>query len=133
MATFVLADELDELSYDFRTPGTPDAPHGVIEEPSVPQMEHFRHALKTTFAPLVEVLQNPALTDEQRAAALEAQGITEDDVPRLQSELIAAVADLCSGSPSADAINGLPYRGQMLFVGYIVGVFLDPKLSKPAS
>lgn len=137
--SFILSEVLAELTFDFRVKGAdgeyvkPDAPHGTIEEPSALQVEHFRNALSTTLKPVVEVLQNDKLTDAEKASELQAAGLTEADADKMQNEMYQAVADLCSGNPSYQAILDLPFRARNMFVGWVVGTFLDPKAQTPAT
>lgn len=137
--TFDLADELDLLEWDFTPRGEErkSGPHGIVAEPSAGQITAFTQAIRR--------LVGPALTDaagsqdiammspaEMAAKLAEAEATDAAGIETL-GKLIVAVSDVCSGSPSAEEISALPYRGQQAFFGYVVGTFIDPNQSASAT
>jgi len=129
MAKFNLAEAVDQLEYDFRTPANPDGEYGIIPEPTSDQIAAFRTVLAATF-PTTIGPTGEAVVDIK---ALAAKVQTADEGSALEDLLYQAVTDLCSGHPSNEAIRGLPFRGQRAFVGWIVGTFLQDPQSAPAT
>lgn len=122
--TFNLAEELDELAFDFRTKGNPRAAHGVIKEPSTEQLDRFTATIrKLNLETQVEVEQNKDKSPSELMALLAAQPENDDSM----KPLIQAVSDVCSGFPSVEDIASLPFRAQKVFFGWITGQLLDPK------
>lgn len=136
MATtaFKLEDELGELPYDFRTKGNPNAPHGIIAEPSTKQIQDFQRTLRALMGPALEKMaEAQEMSPKERAAAISADAESEEEAEAQHELTLKAIAKLCSDSPSVTDLKSLPYRGQQFFVGWIVGVFLDPNQQTPAT
>lgn len=57
----------------------------------------------------------------------------EEMFERLTEKLIDALAKVCGGSPSREALEALPYRPFMGFFGYLVGNLTNPEGSKPGT
>lgn len=137
---FVLSDYLEELKYDFRP--YVDV-HGVIPEPSEETIDQFRRKINRMmtevriFAGNLEKAQE-GKTDKQRktivAMAMRAKQMSEkqraEKANDLKRQMREAISELCSGTPSAEDLAKMPYRGQMAFAGWLVGVFSSPKLGK---
>jgi hypothetical protein len=124
---FILSEHVDELTFDF----TPYGPEGKIIEPTAGQIQNFRSALAGLFQELIP-------EDEgQPANPVELAKRVTEYVSRDQTEILYkilhAVAAVCSDSPSFDVLEGLPYRHQQAFVGWISGVFLLPPVPTPAT
>lgn len=130
---FKLEDELDELSYDFRTKANPDGAHGVIPEPSSKQIQVFQRKLRKLVGPAIEQMAAaPEMTMKERAELM-TKDVDEAEAESKFRESLAAVAALCSNQPSVEDIAALPYRAQQAFIGWIVGVFMNPEASTPAT
>jgi hypothetical protein len=135
---FVLAEELDTLEYDFRTPARPDAPHGVIPEPTTKQLDTFSSTLRHIMAPMAALVADRSEPEAELSAADVAAAMATVDEDEAKSralldELVVAVAAVCSNTPSVADIEDLPYRGQKAFIGWIMGTFLDPESNALAS
>lgn len=126
MAKFDVSNEVDELSYDFEkfVPGA----KGVIPEPTSDMIGEFRRAITTSI---------PVKEDGEGKRGIDFDALKEkvqdDKGAGLEAELYGAVAALCSNTPSADEIKALPFRAQRAFIGWIVGMFLRPETSAPAT
>jgi hypothetical protein len=124
MGSFVLADELDEINYDFRP--YVDA-SGTVPEPSDKQIEKFREVLLSIFEPILS--KNGGSFDKANIAEAVSQ-LSEEEMKesaKAQDKLLHAIASLCSNQPSFAEIKKLPWRGQRKFMGWVFGVFLNPK------
>lgn len=113
---FDAADE-PELTYDF-TKYVPDA-MGVTPEPPDVLVIAFGKAMAAIVAPYTAE-RDPAVkpTAKDIGMVIEKAGETLTD-------MVTAVAKLCQDSPSADEINGLPWRLKQNFVGYMTGLFIS--------
>jgi hypothetical protein len=132
MAEFILADEVEELKYNFE----PFGPKGNILEPSAAQIQSFRQSIADMLANLLpEELDKPEQTDEQKASELRRLLIKTlgEDQTATQQKALHALAEVCSDSPSFDVLNALPWRHQQAFSGWISGVFLLPQTKTPAT
>jgi hypothetical protein len=120
MATFVLGEQIQDLGYDF----SPYGGEGIIPEPSAEQIKSFRRA----FAQLVQSSADSAnkqAPEDMIKAAIE---LLNKDTSELDTKILMAVAEVCSGKPSFDELDALPYRAQNAFVGWCVGTFLLPEV-----
>lgn len=126
-SAFVLAQELDALTYDFRTDNNPDASHGTIPEPSTTRVEGFKRTVQEVMLLAFGQVEEDQPTTTAGIVALLSD--TEKSAERKDAEnkLRQALADLCGGSPNADDIAALPYRAQQAFSGWLIGVFLRPE------
>lgn len=127
-SSFVLEDELEDLTYDF-TKYTPNAV-GVIPEPTLDQIKAFQKSIREALRPVVETLtpaDEETTSQEQLLAAL-AEPTPKDEKVATEREkkLCEAMAAVCSGHPTYEEISSLPYRGQQAFAGWLVGVMLNP-------
>jgi len=121
---FVASEAVETLTYDFRPYAEA---HGTIPEPTTRQVETFRAAMMSSVQELglsPEQIQTGRIDFEQVGTLIEAAG-------RVEQTLLDAVADLTGIANSV--LNALPYRVQAAFSGYIVGVFLRPEDSTPAT
>lgn len=131
--SFQLEEEIDELSYNFATKANPTGPTGVIPEPSSKQIETFRRKLRTLMGPVLDAqLKAADMTPAERVAALNDVEDGGDGDTRTH-DMLVAVAEICSNQPSVEQIEALPFRGQQVFIGWIVGVFLNPNSPTPAT
>lgn len=126
MAKFDVAEAVDELSYDFEkfVPGA----KGVIPEPTNEQLGAFRRAIADSI-PIREGDDGKPTID---FAALKDK-VEDDEGAALEAALYQAIADLTSEHPTAEQIKALPYRAQRAFVGWVMGTFLRPEASAPAT
>lgn len=129
MAKFDLSEALETLDYDFSPHGTPrkSGPHGIVPEPSTGQIEAFTRIMRALVGPMMadqEAAQN--MTPTEIAAKLADVDEDEAEAREKIDALTQAIADLCSGQPSAEDIKSLPFRGRQAFFGWVVGTFLDP-------
>lgn len=141
---FVAKDKVQPLDYDLR-------PHldvsGTVPEPSSDQVDRYWHVMG-------QIMK--AEQDRLRAEAREAEkdrGDDEDvdvmplnrytiadtlagmDPERLaeqKGKVVAALADLCSGQPSAEQLGQLPHRVLQAFAGWLTGE-ISPEVSAAAT
>lgn len=128
-AAFVLGDELDALTFDFRTKNNQNGPHGTIPEPSVAQIKEFQSALRKAVKPALEAMSiDPDTADTASLMAAMAEPSKADLKAAAQAEaaIIEAISAVCSGTPNESEISELPYRAQQAFVGWLSGVLLNP-------
>jgi hypothetical protein len=131
MAEFVLADEVEELKFNFE----PYGPKGDIPEPSAHQIQNFRTAIAEMLSEMlpdtvVENLDKTENVAELRRVLLATIG---KDQTETQQKALHAIAAVCSDSPSFDILDVLPWRHQQAFSGWISGVFLLPQTLTPAT
>lgn len=142
MATFVLADELDLLEWDFSPKSSPGAgPKGIIPEPTSGQLQAFTRAIRHITAPVASKIAKAEgasaavditkLNPAEIGKLIEEADATEGEAASTLRDIVDAIAAVCSDSPNAAQINGLPHRAQQAFFGYIIGTFLDPKSQTP--
>jgi hypothetical protein len=128
MPGFVASEQVDDLTYDF----SPFGPRGEIPEPSSAQIQSFRNAVASMYTEMI-----PDGDADQPATGAELRTLINDFIGRDQTEmlekLLQSVSDVCSGHPSFDELQGLPYRHQQAFTGWITGVFLLPPQPTPAT
>lgn len=129
---FVAGDEVDEMEYDFTQYVTGPAAEGSIPEPSSKQVAAFYkvigQALRNQLGIILDEDGNEKdLTQGQMMAAVLGQ-LDDVQFSKIDKEMTAAVAKLCSGTPSETVLGKLPYRPKQQFFGWIYGQFL-PNLS----
>ena len=124
---FVLDEELDKLTYDFRP--YVEA-HGVIPEPSSAQIKSLQSAMRAALKPALEAMG--VATETADASALMA-ALAEPSKADLkaaeaaEAAIILAISETCSGTPTPLELRKLPYRGQQAFIGWLSGVLLSPE------
>lgn len=122
-----MGEELEELSYDF-TKYVPDC-SGTIPEPSTLQIERFQRAVRSALAPALSAIEDAKDPVKRQAAIQHALSAPSDDdekaAKKAHKDMLTSCAALCSNSPTVEQITGLPYRGQQIFVGWLVGKFLS--------
>lgn len=129
MGSFDAATAVEQLDYDFTAY---DADKGVIPEPSTGQMEAYFNEVRE-IAQRARKLQESAkkmqereksgdaMSDEEAQEVLAA--MDEFSLAKFQSEMSAAIARLCSDSPSEDQLAKLPHRVLQAFMKWISGEF----------
>jgi hypothetical protein len=128
-----IADEIEELSFDFRP--FVDA-HGVVPEPSSARIKNFQKTLRKLFGPAFQAIADAEGKTQQELikSAMEASDEEVDaKADETEESLLRACAALCGDSPSYDQLVQLPYRGQRVFLGWLVGKFLNPESQAPAT
>jgi hypothetical protein len=121
MPNFVLRENVDELAYDF----SPFAGKGVVPEPSAAQIQNFRVALSQL---VTEMAPDQTETEDGTELLRRVTEYLGRDTTEINDKLLHTLADVCSDQPSFDELEGLPYRAQQAFMGFITGTFLVPKL-----
>lgn len=127
MPNFNIADELEDLTYDFRP--YVDA-HGVVPEPTETMIKNFRKAMRKNIGDHLEKIateEDPKKKQELVKAAVQDGSISEESMDKKIDAMYAAVARVCQNEPSYDQIKGLPWRGQRVFVGWVIGKLLSPE------
>jgi hypothetical protein len=120
MAEFKLEDELDKINFDFR----PEVDcYGTVPEPSDTKVTKFSKTVRDILKPVT------GDADATNPEVIKAAARVLDDEKQLEmsNALFKAVAELCSNQPNYTTIKKLPFRGQKLWLGYIMGIFTDPK------
>jgi len=104
---------------------------GTIPEPSQGALERFFDATREIGT------QAGVAALEQASSASEVAGAlataSEDVLDALTDKLVVAVADLCSGTPSLEQIQQLPFRVRQAFIDWLLGEITDPTKLNPAS
>lgn len=126
-STFSLEDELDALNYDFR-PYVES--HGTIPEPSSAQIKALQSAMRSALKPALESLSVEADTANVAdliAALAEPTKADLKAAAKAELAIVTAISECCSGTPSVDDLQALPWRAQQMFVGWLSGVLLNPE------
>lgn len=121
---FVATEKVEALTYDFNPYA---AVSGTIPEPTTRQVEDFRRAMFRS----IEGLGLSAEDFATGKIGFEQVGQIMEKAGEVEQSLLDAVADLTGIANSV--LNALPYRVKAAFSGYIVGVFLRPEASTPAT
>jgi hypothetical protein len=127
MGSFVLSDEVGELTYNFE----PYGGSGVIPEPSSMQIQVFRQGL----ADLIEGTPTPGNPQEMAPADFvhALSSILKRDSSENDEKVMHMAADVCTGQPSYDEIKALPYRARSAFLGWLVGTLILPEVPRPVT
>jgi len=116
---FKAEQEIDILDFDFRPYAEVS---GVTPEPTTEQLKTFQRTMKALIGPQLEAIKEGKPIE-----------LPDDEEDELYEELLSAVADLCSQTPSYEELHDLPFRLQQHFLGYMVGKFVSPEMSAPAT
>ena len=128
MGSFVLQDEVSELTYNFE----PYGGSGVIPEPSSDQIQNFRNALADLLADTPAPNQaRDDMTPQQMVSAI--SSILKRDTHESDEKVMHMAADVCSNQPSFDEIQVLPFRARTAFLGWLVGTLILPEVQMPAT
>lgn len=130
MGKFDAATAVDLLEYDF---SKYEAGAGEIPEPTTGQMESYFNEIRD-IAKSARAMQEAARKMQKRdqdgddsVSDEEAQEIIaamdEFSLQQFQADMAAAVARLCSDSPSTDQMLKLPHRVLQAFIKWISGEF----------
>jgi hypothetical protein len=123
------ASSIEVIAYDFTSWGVNE--QGDVPEPSRDQVNKMMAIVQTAFRELgIGDEKDDLGTPEAITRAM--KSIEDDDVfEQLTAKLIVAIADVCSGHPSKEALEALPYRIFMGFFGYLMGEIMSPEVSRP--
>lgn len=124
MSTFELENELDVIHYNFNPFVEAE---GDIPEPSDDQIDKFRKAMLKIFDPVVSKAGGDLTEEHLRAIAAKFDSSEIEESSKIQEKLLRAIAALCSNQPSYVELKKVPFRGQKKFIGWIMGIYLDPK------
>jgi hypothetical protein len=122
------ASSYGTLRYDFKRFG---GVAGIIPDPSDEQIETFLRRLR-------EIAREFGTDDQQdvdldNASAEELTALLEDDanlrIADAQQAMVAAVAELCQGSPNAEQLLRLPFRVRQGFMGWLQRKLMSPEAS----
>jgi hypothetical protein len=119
-----------ELEYDLSKWG---GPKGVVPEPPRHAVNKLMKDVTTAFKESglgPETADGEVLSPEQVADTMN-KVEDEEMFGKLTDLLVDALADLCGGSPSREALENLPYRPFMGFFGYLIGNLTNPEVSAP--
>lgn len=122
--SFDVEDELDVIHYNFKP--YVDA-EGEIPEPSDTEIENFRKTMLKLFNPVVSKAGGNLTEENLREIATKLNDSELEETSHIQDKLLRAIAKLCSNQPSYVQLKKLPWRGQKKFIGWIMGIYLDPK------
>lgn len=137
MGKFNAGTAVEVLEYDF-TDYVPDC-KGSIPEPSTEQLDAYFNAIRD----LAKNVQNLRAKAE-RAEHAEDNELSNDEVDAILAEMddlsiskytgemTVAIADLCSGQPSKEQIEALPFRVKQAFLQWVTGEF-RPEAGAPTS
>jgi hypothetical protein len=125
MAGFKAAEAVEELAYDFRPY---DDTHGVIPEPSSKQIEKFQ---KVVFGTVRNLGLTPEDMTGETKVTFDLIESVMDKSHEVERDILVAVGELTG--IEAGTIEGLPHRVKSAFMGWIMGEFLSPEGSAPAT
>lgn len=139
MAGFNAATQIEPFDYSFRPYADTE---GVVPEPSDTQVREFYIGIGNLLVDVVgEDKIRELLTDEeyvdftQRKAEpmLKVQAATNnlENMAKAQERMVELHAAVCSGHPSRETLEALPYRVKQAFYGALQG-WLSPEASRPA-
>lgn len=121
-----------DLEYDF---SRWNGPTGVVPEPPRSAVNSMMKSISAAFKETGLRDQNEdddSLTPEDVESTM--SKVDDEEVfEKLTIQLLDALAKLCSGSPSREDLEKLPYRPFMGFFGYLIGNLTNPEGSKPGT
>lgn len=121
-----------DLEYDFSKWG---GPTGVVPEPPRSGVNKLMKRISKAFKETGlrdEDADDDSLTPDEVASTMD-KVEDEEIFEKLNLELLEALADICAGSPSREALDALPYRPFMGFFGYLIGNLTNPEGSRPGT
>src|SRR5215469_1111031 len=130
MSGFVLAEEVSALEYNFE----PYGGKGIIPEPSAIQIQAFRQALGSLIETedLGPIGQNPNDLPREEFVKVVSMFLNRD-TSEIDEKTLHMCADVCSGTPSFDELQTLPFRARSAFMGWLVGKLLLPEVPVPTT
>lgn len=115
---FVASEEIESLTYDFN-------PHvdvkGTIPEPTTDQVDAYRAAFFNSAKQLLGVDEDGDSVEAQMRAMDKLLETNKE----VEIEATKATADLTG--ISFDVLVDLPFRVRSAFLGWVMGVFLNPE------
>lgn len=111
MGKFNAATAVEALEYDFSAYGGGE---GIIPEPTTGQVDDFFKVLKSLYSTI-----NPDSADAEAIEAL--KNMNEAEAAGIGDQLKDALAALCSGQPSREHLDMLPFRVFSAFSGWLAG------------
>ena len=117
-----------DIEYDFTKW---NGPKGVVPEPPRGLVNDMMKKVSAAFKEL-GVSDKDNLTPEDVADTM--NEVEDDEMfQKLTDKLVEILAEVCSGSPSKEALAALPYRPFMGFFGYLIGNLTNPEGSTPGT
>jgi hypothetical protein len=138
MAGFDAGAEVDPLDYDFTTikalPGAvreilKDA-KGTIPEPSNEQVNKFLRKQRSKLESHGVKIEDFDPADQIKSMTAVAKALataSPEDIDKMASGMVDAVAELCGGTPTREQIDALPQRIQTAFFGWLMGKLTSPE------
>jgi hypothetical protein len=126
-SAFVAGDEIDTLTFDF-TRYAKEA-KGVIPEPTTEKLRAFQKGLKAVIRESLKNTKEPPANETQLESMKRIIGADDTDelAVMVEARTFELISDLCSGTPSVEQLQKIPYRVQQAFVGWLTGIFLNPE------
>lgn len=121
MPGFNASKAVEKLDWDFTEFAGPDA-KGTIPEPSEGALTTFQERLKALYGEDFDPTDAQALRERFK----------DVDEGEILTELLDAVAELCSETPTAEQIRALPPRVRTAFMGWLLGSITDPTNARSA-
>lgn len=122
---------IEVIAYDFTSWGVND--QGNVPEPSREQVNKMMTIVQGSFKEL-GIGNDDEDLDTPEAIVDALKSVEDDNVfEALTVKLIDAIADVCSGKPSKESLDALPYRIFMGFFGYLMSEVMSPEVSRPGT
>lgn len=118
MSKFDAGAVVEPMTYDFTAFG---GKSGTIPEPSSGQVDTFMADVRAMIEPIKDLFGKDT-TDlaEDADLAEKVSALPDDLVAGMSDQMTEAVAKFCSGSPSKEEIEALPYRVQTAFMAWLM-------------
>lgn len=143
MPKFDAGKAVEAVEWDFTAYGGGE---GTTPEPSRGQIQKFnstQRALTKRIRPIIrkaESLEKKAkegtISGEELDAEVDAleTEVTEKEMEQYEQEFTEALAELCSGSPSVDDMEELPFRVKQAWAEFVLEQFSpDPEKERPGT
>jgi len=101
--------------------------HGTIREPSDKQIGKFLSEIKALVAKVDKEVPGGVTGDDPQALIQASENLDPEAVVSLMSSMARVYTDLCSGSPSAEQILGLPIRRRQGFYNWLQSEVMSPE------
>jgi hypothetical protein len=126
-SAFVAGDEIDTLTFDFTRYAK--GAKGVIPEPTTEKLRAFQKGLKAVIRESLKNTKEPPANETQLESMKRIIGADDTDelAVMVEARTFELISDLCSGTPSVEQLQKIPYRVQQAFVGWLTGIFLNPE------
>lgn len=133
-SSFNLNDELGELRVNFQPYADVDV---VMPEPTYDQIEAFRASYLASLDDLgvddedLDTEDGVAVT-KAISDAVSKRAATEAAQREFMDRIYSALVEFCGNVFTLDQFNKLPYRGQRIFLGWVMGQFFRGEAQRPA-